>query len=80
MSEQERGRKRAKAELNNNSNTVTVRLEEIAKLRTLLYNFLDANPNTKITPIDNVPFNRHAVIRNLDDVEFVVGYLEGLCE
>lgn len=73
----ERGRQDAIRQLSE-SDIVRVKRSELNKLSTLLYAFLEANPNNKITPVDNVAFNRHAVIRNLEDIDYVLGYLKGL--
>jgi hypothetical protein len=80
MSTQERlrGRQDAKSCYGSEKGTVEVKQEDLRKLTVLLDNFLDANSNTKITSIDNVPFGRHAVIRYLDDIAYVLGFLEGL--
>lgn len=76
--ERERGRNEG-SQAKYHDRVVPVGLEELAKLRTLLDSFLDANPNDKIVvEHDIVHFNRHNVIRNLEDVQFVIGYLEGL--
>lgn len=73
----ERGRQDAIKHLSE-TDVVRVKRSELNKLSTLLYAFLEANPDNKITPLDNVAFNRHAVIRNMDDINYVLGYLKGL--
>jgi hypothetical protein len=75
--ERERGRSHA-VDDQARINCAVVKYEDIAKLRTLLDNFLEVNPNNTIDVVPPGSFNRHAVINNLEDVAFVLGYLEGL--
>jgi hypothetical protein len=76
--EAERGRREALAHLSE-IDVVRVRRSELIRMRSLVENFLQVNPNNKIGIMNGITeIDRHTVIHNLEDVEFVLGYLRGL--
>ncbi len=74
----ERGRRDAVAQ-QSQIDIIRVRRSELHKLSVLLHNFLDVNPNNKIVLAQGITeVDRRTIVRNMEDIEYVLGYLKGL--
>lgn len=77
----ERDRGHAQAmEARHSREVIQVTKAELDKLRVLLDNFRDVNKGTVVVGERRERVSKEILIVNLDDVDYVLGYLEGLCK